>query len=145
MIYKSPDVGRLNYKDQSVILTPFLQGPERSNFVCLTLYIFKEGSCRYNPENSTASITGFDFVPENEDALMNAVATIGPISVTIDARHESFLFYKRGKHVPFLILVGKRSVMFHCISIQWVIFQNIKYDVFIWVLQFYSYPFKNLM
>ncbi|EDL01276.1 mCG121493, partial [Mus musculus] len=59
-------------------------------------YEEKEGSCRYNPENSTASITGFDFVPENEDALMNAVATIGPISVTIDARHESFLFYKRG-------------------------------------------------
>ncbi|EDL41322.1 mCG12216, isoform CRA_b [Mus musculus] len=59
-------------------------------------YEEKEGSCRYNPENSTASITGFDFVPENEDALMNAVATIGPISVAIDARHESFLFYKRG-------------------------------------------------
>ncbi|XP_021036332.1 cathepsin M-like [Mus caroli] len=58
-------------------------------------YEEKEGSCRYNPQNSTASITGFDFVPENEDALMNAVATIGPISVAIDARHESFMFYKR--------------------------------------------------
>ncbi|XP_028617602.1 cathepsin M-like isoform X2 [Grammomys surdaster] len=59
-------------------------------------YEEKEGSCRYNPENSTASITGFELVPDNEDALMNAVATIGPISVGIDAWHESFLFYKRG-------------------------------------------------
>ena len=94
-------MGRLNYKDQSVILTPFLQGPERSNFVCLTLYIFKEGSCRYNPENSTASITGFEFIPNNEVDLMSAVASLGPISVVIDAWHESFLFYKRGKHVTF--------------------------------------------
>nr|AAL15416.1 cathepsin M [Mus musculus]AAO27847.1 cathepsin M [Mus musculus] len=59
-------------------------------------YEEKEGSCRYSPENSTANITGFEFVPKNEDALMNAVASIGPISVAIDARHASFLFYKRG-------------------------------------------------
>ncbi|XP_052012923.1 cathepsin M-like isoform X2 [Apodemus sylvaticus] len=59
-------------------------------------YEEKEGSCRYNPENSTASIRGIVFVPKNEDVLMHAVATVGPISVAIDARHESFLFYKRG-------------------------------------------------
>ncbi|XP_052012964.1 cathepsin M [Apodemus sylvaticus] len=59
-------------------------------------YEEKEGLCRYNPENSTASIRGIEFVPKNEDALMNAVATVGPISVAVDARHESFLFYKRG-------------------------------------------------
>ncbi|XP_034366384.1 cathepsin M [Arvicanthis niloticus] len=59
-------------------------------------YEEKEGSCRYNPHNSTANITGFEFVPANEDALMNAVATIGPISVAVDAWHDSFQFYKRG-------------------------------------------------
>ncbi|XP_021071288.1 cathepsin M-like [Mus pahari] len=59
-------------------------------------YEDKEGSCRYNPENSTASIIGFEIVPNNEVDLMNAVASIGPISVAIDAWHESFLFYKRG-------------------------------------------------
>ncbi|XP_034366419.1 cathepsin M-like [Arvicanthis niloticus] len=59
-------------------------------------YEEKEGPCRYNPDNSTASITGVGFVQANEDALMHAVATIGPISVAVDARHVSFLFYKRG-------------------------------------------------
>lgn len=59
-------------------------------------YEDKQGSCRYNPENSTASITGFEFIPNNEVDLMSAVASLGPISVVIDAWHESFLFYKRG-------------------------------------------------
>ncbi|NP_001389461.1 cathepsin M like 1 precursor [Rattus norvegicus] len=59
-------------------------------------YEGKEGSCRYHPDNSTASIAGIEFVPKNEHALMNAVATLGPISVAIDARHESFLFYRNG-------------------------------------------------
>ncbi|XP_052013022.1 cathepsin M-like isoform X2 [Apodemus sylvaticus] len=59
-------------------------------------YEGKEGSCRYNPENSTASITDFELLPASEDALIYAVATIGPISVAVDEWHEYFLFYKRG-------------------------------------------------
>lgn len=63
--------------------------------------IFKEGPCRYSLENSTASITGLVLVPKSEKTLMNLVATIGPISVAIDARHDSFQLYKGGKHVLF--------------------------------------------
>ncbi|XP_021071372.1 cathepsin 8 isoform X1 [Mus pahari] len=59
-------------------------------------YEGREGHCRYLPERSAARITGFSFVSNTEEDLMRAVATIGPISVGIDARHESFRFYRGG-------------------------------------------------
>ncbi|XP_077653927.1 procathepsin L isoform X3 [Urocitellus parryii] len=52
--------------------------------------------CRYNPQNSVANDKGFIDIPEDEEALMKAVATVGPISVAIDAEHDSFKFYKGG-------------------------------------------------
>ncbi|NP_001121688.1 cathepsin 8 precursor [Rattus norvegicus] len=59
-------------------------------------YEGKEGPCRYLPRRSAARVTGFSTVARSEEALMHAVATIGPISVGIDASHVSFRFYRRG-------------------------------------------------
>nr|XP_042134758.1 cathepsin 8-like isoform X2 [Peromyscus maniculatus bairdii] len=59
-------------------------------------YEAKVRRCRYRPEHSAARVTDFVFVSKNEEALMHAVATIGPISVGIDARHESFKLYRGG-------------------------------------------------
>ncbi|EZA62330.1 Cathepsin L [Ooceraea biroi] len=53
--------------------------------------------CRYNPRNSGATDLGYvDIAQGNEEKLKAAVATMGPISVAIDASHESFHFYSEG-------------------------------------------------
>uniref|UniRef100_A0AC11ERM2 Cathepsin L n=1 Tax=Ovis aries TaxID=9940 RepID=A0AC11ERM2_SHEEP len=54
------------------------------------------GTCNYNPKNSAANETGFVDLPKQENALMKAVATLGPISVAVDASNPSFQFYKSG-------------------------------------------------
>ncbi|XP_076642385.1 cathepsin L isoform X2 [Halictus rubicundus] len=60
-------------------------------------YEAENDKCRYNPKNSGASDVGFVNIPENdEEKLKAAVATIGPISVAIDASHETFQFYSEG-------------------------------------------------
>ncbi|XP_029918964.1 cathepsin S-like [Myripristis murdjan] len=60
-------------------------------------YIGKPGLCRYNPQYQAANCSGYAFLPEgNEDALMEGLATIGPISVAIDASRPKFIFYHHG-------------------------------------------------
>ncbi|XP_041827676.1 cathepsin L.1 [Melanotaenia boesemani] len=60
-------------------------------------YEAEDGQCRYNPDNVGAKCTGYVDVTEgDEDALKEAVATVGPISVGIDASQPSFQFYDSG-------------------------------------------------
>uniref|UniRef100_A0A9L0IHT0 Cathepsin L n=1 Tax=Equus asinus TaxID=9793 RepID=A0A9L0IHT0_EQUAS len=56
----------------------------------------QDGSCKYKPEYSAANDTGFLDIQQQEKFLMEAVATVGPISAGIDASLESFQFYKEG-------------------------------------------------
>jgi len=54
-------------------------------------------TCRFKAADVGATDTGFtDIQSKSEKALEQAVATIGPISVAIDASHSSFQLYKRG-------------------------------------------------
>lgn len=60
-------------------------------------YEAQDDKCRYNPRNSGATDKGFVDIPEGDERkLMAAVATIGPISVAIDASHETFQLYSEG-------------------------------------------------
>ncbi|XP_051007075.1 testin-2-like [Acomys russatus] len=61
-------------------------------------YEGQEGSCRYNVEKSTASVRDFVQITASEEALMYAVAKVGPISAAIDASHSSFRFYDSGMY-----------------------------------------------
>jgi len=60
-------------------------------------YTGKNGRCHYKSASSGATDTGFvDVKSGDENALMMAVASHGPISVAIDASHSSFQLYRSG-------------------------------------------------
>jgi len=60
-------------------------------------YEAKDGKCRFNKSNVGSTDTGFtDIKQGSESDLEAAIATVGPISVAIDASKMSFQFYKQG-------------------------------------------------
>uniref|UniRef100_A0A1I8Q2J6 cathepsin L n=1 Tax=Stomoxys calcitrans TaxID=35570 RepID=A0A1I8Q2J6_STOCA len=59
-----------------------------------------DDSCHFDKANVGATDTGFVDIPQgNEEMLMKAVATMGPVSVAIDASQESFQFYSEGVYI----------------------------------------------
>ncbi|XP_077997041.1 procathepsin L-like [Glandiceps talaboti] len=56
-----------------------------------------DDTCRFKSQDVGATCTGYtDVESGNEDALKQAAGTVGPISVAIDASHQSFQFYSTG-------------------------------------------------
>lgn len=64
----------------------------------LILFIsFQDGTCSFDASNIGATDNGFvDVKSKDETALQQAIASIGPISVAIDASHSSFQLYSHG-------------------------------------------------
>ena len=60
-------------------------------------YVARDEKCRYNAANVGSTCSGYtDVKSRSEDSLTQAVASIGPVSVAIDASHASFQMYKKG-------------------------------------------------
>lgn len=56
-----------------------------------------DGKCRFDVSKVAATVRGYvDVKSGDEKALQKAVATVGPISVAIDASHFSFQLYSHG-------------------------------------------------
>ena len=64
-------------------------------------YLAHDEPCQFSQANVGAKITSFmDVETKNETALQIASATVGPISVAIDASHQNFQFYNTGVYNP---------------------------------------------
>lgn len=62
-------------------------------------------ACQYNPAYRAANCSRYYFLPQgDEGALKNALATVGPISVAIDATRPTFAFYRSGKLTAAVII-----------------------------------------
>lgn len=60
-------------------------------------YKARDEKCKFNPKTVGATDSGFVDIPSgDEEALAEAIATVGPISVAIDASQPSFQFYSSG-------------------------------------------------
>ncbi|KAL2090140.1 hypothetical protein ACEWY4_014828 [Coilia grayii] len=60
-------------------------------------YEMREAGCRANRSLNVVSVKDWKYVPPaNEQALEDAVATIGPVAVVIDTTTRNFQFYRRG-------------------------------------------------
>ncbi|XP_012783585.1 cathepsin S [Ochotona princeps] len=60
-------------------------------------YKAKAGQCKYDSKNRAATCSRYVELPSgSEEALKEAVANKGPVSVAIDASHSSFFLYRSG-------------------------------------------------
>ncbi|XP_056366986.1 cathepsin S [Oenanthe melanoleuca] len=60
-------------------------------------YTAQNGTCRYNASARAASCSRFlELPPGDEAALRDAVATVGPVAVAIDATRPGFFLYRSG-------------------------------------------------
>ncbi|NXY16979.1 CATL1 protein, partial [Atrichornis clamosus] len=90
-------------------------------------------SCRYKRQDRAATCSGFGMVPQgNEMALQQAVATVGPVSVAVDASSRNFQFYNSG---IFTCPPGKGRLSHAMLLVGYDTAQMGKCNVSYWILK----------
>jgi cathepsin L len=59
-------------------------------------YTAEDGTCAYNAQNSGATLKAFTNVAAGDENALQQSCAMGPVSVAIDASHDSFQFYSSG-------------------------------------------------
>ena len=85
-----------------------------NTFSYTIFYLHQNEKCRFNAANIGANMTSYkDIASKNETALQVAVATVGPISVGIDASHISFKVGERSVSLYLCAIPQSMSVFFN--------------------------------
>ncbi|KAF8796076.1 Cathepsin K like protein [Argiope bruennichi] len=93
-------------------------------------YTASQGDCNFRPNHVGAKITGFvELPPGDEKALRDAVASVGPISVAIDAGPRSFRTYKSPDLNPcdFWLQGSHKGYVSNEANLKAIIVQNISF------------------
>jgi len=59
-------------------------------------YTPQDGQCKYNPQTVGATCSGHVDLPEGDEGALEQAASQGPVSVAMDASHDSFQHYQSG-------------------------------------------------
>ncbi|XP_031442599.1 cathepsin S-like isoform X2 [Clupea harengus] len=79
-------------------------------------YEDRQGQCHYSPRYRAANCTSYKCLPKgDEQALLEAVAHIGPIAVAIDASRLTFIFYRSVNPGGSLVCVLQECTGIQCV------------------------------
>ena len=74
------------------------------------VFVSQDSYCRFRPDGVAATAKGYtDLRSGDEDTLEIGVGTVGPISVAVDAGHDSFMHYSNGKSPKFSLFFRIRG------------------------------------
>ena len=80
-----------DYPYYAKVPTAFFQAVENNDLNISTCWLFQNGTCQYDPTKGLVSVGNYTNVESgDEKALLEAVATVGPISVSMDDRESGF-------------------------------------------------------
>lgn len=83
-------------------------------------YMNADGYCRYTSSHVGAVISGYVNITDGIDGLNDALATIGPISVSVDAEPDSFYYYQGGLYYSDDCLSGMNDLDHTVLAVGYV-------------------------